>query len=76
MGLFTQQIFIPRPLYAWMPMIYLLTGTLLILVFANALVKLAGLMLIAFAVYILVKRFSKPTGYGKVRSNRKTVRHR
>ncbi len=77
MGIFTQRVFIPRPLYFWMPFIYLLTGVLMWLVFSHALVKLMALMLMAFALYITVKRFSSTTdSTARSRARRRPVRPR
>ncbi len=77
MGIFTQRVFIPRALYAWMPFVYLLTGILMWLVFSNALVKLVALMLVAFAIYITVKRFSSASPSAtRSRANRRSVRTR
>ena len=76
MGIFTQQVFIPRLLYSFMPLIYLLTGISLWLVFTHALIKLIALALIAFAVYITFKRFSKPAPRARSRSRQRSVRYR
>jgi membrane protein implicated in regulation of membrane protease activity len=76
MGIFTQRVFIPRPLYAWIPIIYLVTGILMWLVFSHPLIKLVALFLIAFSVYITAKRFSSSSTTGKARTRRRVTRTR
>lgn len=58
MGLFNQQIFIPRTLYIWLPLLYFLAGVVFWFAFDHVLAKLLALVLVGFAAFISLKRFS------------------
>ncbi|GEM_PF-2831107 len=71
MRFLTQPVFIPRPIYIWLPLLYFLTGLVLLLVVNHSAGKLAGILLIAFSFYITFKRYSKPKrGTGNRRTRR------
>jgi hypothetical protein len=56
MGIFTQSVFIPQPIYRLLPLLYLATGLFLWVVVDHQLANLAAVILILFALFITMKR--------------------
>ena len=56
MGIFTQSVFIPQPIYRLLPLLYLVTGVFLWVVVDHQLANLAAVILILFALFITMKR--------------------
>lgn len=62
MGSLNQDIYIPEAIYKFLPLLYAAAGLFLLLVFQNAIARLAGAALVIFALVITIKRFRKPDG--------------
>ncbi|MFU8832702.1 MAG: hypothetical protein ACNA7J_11195 [Wenzhouxiangella sp.] len=57
MGVLTQQVYLPQPIYRLLPLLYFVAGMILWLVLTNPFGKFAALILLGFAVFISARRF-------------------